>query len=175
MGNNQVLPAPSPQESSSALCNLASCWFLQNYQEFNILESSATAVVNWNCPKCSKAGVFYVGKGEGDKGLQCMISLMWYWESRVVMLKFFLAVLSLSDPDKRKSSLNTHKKEAAVTVLAVSLKAAILSVFGSPKCTATPKHHHNSSEDSSCCSLIKAVTRAKLLSSEQSARKWRGA
>lgn len=86
------------------------------------------------------------------------------------MLKIFLAVLSLSDPDKRKSSLNAHKTEAAVTVLVVSSKAAIPSVLGSQKCTVTPNHHHNSSEHSSCCSLIKAVTRVKLLSSEQSAR-----
>ena len=84
----------------------------------------------------------------------------------------FLAVLSLSDPDKRKSSLNARKKGAAVTVLVVSSKAAIPSVFGSQKCSATPKHHYNSSDDSRRCSLIKAVTRDKLLSSEQSARRW---
>lgn len=172
MGNNQVLPAPSPQESSSALCNLASCWFLQNYQEFNILESSATAIVNWNCSKYSKARVFYVGKGGGGKGLHCMINLMWRWESRVVMLKIFLAVLSLSDPDKKKCFLSARKKEAAVTVLVVSSKAAMPSVFGSQKCTATPKHHCNSSDSSRCRSLVKAVTRDKLLSSEQSARRW---
>lgn len=53
------------------------------------------------------------------------------------MLKIFLAVLSLSDPDKKKCFLNARKKEAAVTVLVVSSKAAIPSVFGSQKCTAT--------------------------------------
>lgn len=88
------------------------------------------------------------------------------------MLKMFLAVLSLSDPDKRKSSLNAHEKEEAVAVLVVSSKAAIPSAFGSQKCTATPKHHHSSSEDSSRCSFTKAVTRHKLLSSEQSTRRW---
>lgn len=70
MGIHQVFLASSAQESSSALSNLASCCFLQNCQEFNILGSSATTIVNWNCPKCSKAGVFYLGKGEGGKGLQ---------------------------------------------------------------------------------------------------------
>lgn len=90
----------SPQESSWALCNWASCCLLLNYQEFNILESSVTAIDNWNHPKCSKAGVAYVGKGEGDKRFQCMVSLMRYWQSMVVMLKIFLGVLSLSDPGR---------------------------------------------------------------------------
>lgn len=66
--------------------------------------------------------LFYVGKGEGDKGLPCLISLVWYSESRVVMLKFFLVILSLSDPDKRKSSLNAHKKRCSSHRLGVGFQ-----------------------------------------------------
>lgn len=66
--------------------------------------------------------LFYVGKGEGDEGLPCLIGSVWYSESRVVMFKFFLAILSLSDPDKRKSSLNAHKKRCSSHSLGVGFQ-----------------------------------------------------
>lgn len=66
--------------------------------------------------------LFYVGKGEGDEGLPCLIGSVWYSESRVVMFKFFLAILSLSDPDKRKSSLNARKKRCSSHSLGVGFQ-----------------------------------------------------
>lgn len=85
----------------------------QNYQDFNILESSTTAKVNWNRLQRWKAwggggGLFVLCEKRWGRwraaGCNQLSVLLRKQGSR---LEIFLAVLSLSDPDKRKSSLNT--------------------------------------------------------------------
>lgn len=158
-----------PQKNLSALCKLPSCSLSQNYQDFNILESSTTAKVNWNGLKCWKAW-------GGSGGLFVVFVKRWrrwrtpaYNQLSVVLrkqgshLEIVLAVLSLSDPDKRKSSLNTAKTECSSHSIVVVFQRCC-TVFGSQKCTEAPKHHYNSCEDSS---LTQAVTMHEWLSKVQ--------
>lgn len=133
-----------PQKNLSALCKLPSCSLSQNYQDFNILESSTTAKVNWNGLKCWKAW-------GGSGGLFVVFVKRWrrwrtpaYNQLSVVLrkqgshLEIVLAVLSLSDPDKRKSSLNTAKTECSSHSIVVVFQRCC-TVFGSQKCTEAPK------------------------------------